>query len=232
MKLTVATLTTVLAVAVASTGCKRKDPEKCQQALSTVRQGLEARQVSEVSTWRDYAYKHCEDPAELKKLDDDIVAKKKAIEEEKVAAEAFKKEQDRLLSMFKDFVAGGRSDPKSVNKSAKCPEDDEEGWCKGERWINRDKNYKIDVRWWSEEPEAFSFRTRTLGKRTCEALGGHSVARTWGESPKWAHCKLKAAPLDGLDALVSWSDKQSTFQVFSAKYLERDSKLMAQVGGG
>lgn len=213
-------------------GCNRKDPEKCTQAMTTVRAGLEKRQVDDLQQWREYAYKHCENPGDLQKLDSDIQAKKKEILDEKAAAEAFEKERKDLITQFTNFVSQHRAKPEDASQAEKCPEkkvEPDEVWCRAERWLNREKQYRFDIRYWKAEPESVQFYTRTLGKSWCKDLGQHQVVKEWGTEPKWQHCKMTGGGLNGLHAIIEASEKQTRIRVVTDKYLERDESLKSKL---
>ncbi len=221
------------AVAMAGlTGCDRKDPEKCRQALETARSGATAGQFDAANEWRNYAYKHCEDPSELQKLDQDIVAKKTALAKAEAAKKALDSETQNLVKLFQSFVGDNRQDPSKATATMKCGTNEEKGkeddvWCSGTRWVNRDRGYKFDVRYWKAEPAAAHFRLRTLGEVKCDGLGG-KASRKWEAGSKFWYCALSEAPTNGLWALVERTDKETRIEVFSKAYLARDAKLGAR----
>lgn len=223
----------LIAVATAALGgCDRKDPEKCRQALETARSGAAAGQFDGANEWRNYAYKHCEDPSELQKLDQDIVAKKTALAKAEAAKKALDSETFNLLKLFRDFVGDSRQDPSKATATMKCGTNEEKGkedevWCTGTRWVNRDRGYKIDVRYWKAEPAAAHFRVRALGEVKCDGLGG-KASRKWEAGSKFWYCALSEPPTNGLWALVERTEKETRIEVFSKAYLDRDPKLAAR----
>ena len=225
-------LATVAASSLALGACNRKDPQKCQQALDTARSGAKNGQFDAANQWRTYAYKHCDDPSALQKLDQDIIAEKTAREKKKSEKAALDSETLNLMKLFKTFIGDNRQDPGQASTSTQCGTNEDEPddvWCKGTRWVNRDRHYKFDVRYWKAEPAAAHFRTRAIGDVKCEHFGKAKPVRQWGESTKWWHCTLSDPSVNGLNLLISKTPKETRVEVFSKAYLDRDAKLAERV---
>ena len=161
---TAALLATTLLLPVLS--CKKKDPEKCQQALATTRQALTAEDFALASQWREYAYKHCDDAAGLQALDQELV-NKQAETNRRAQEQATKKaELGSVLQLFMRWASENRMTPQNASKLVQCdpvpegtPKDKEkERWCNASR--NVDTRYTFNVRYWEAEPDAVRFTVR------------------------------------------------------------------------
>lgn len=218
----------VLGCAASASGCKKKDAEKCDNALKVSRQAADTGDFALARQWREYAYKHCEDPASLQALDKDIVDKEKQLLEKKAAEEAKQREIDQLLTLFTQWAGQNKTSPQNAAGGVNClgPEDSKERWCSGQRSVSG--KYTFNVRYWEEEPEAAQFSTRAPGEVSCEKLGPASVLKTLSGGAR-SYCSLTGGALAGMQALLSRTPEGMVVAIFSPKYLERDAGLKAIV---
>src|SRR5262245_49290792 len=62
-------------IALPTSSCKRKDPEKCQQGMTVARQAMASEDFALAKQWREYAWKNCEDQTGLATLDQELANK-------------------------------------------------------------------------------------------------------------------------------------------------------------
>jgi hypothetical protein len=231
---TAALLSTLLFLPALSS-CKKKDPEKCQQGLTTTRQALGAEDFALARQWRDYAYKQCEDTTVLGALDQELV-NKEADTNRRAQEQAQKKaELSSVLQLFTRWASENRMAPQNASKLVKCdpvPEGtpkykEKERWCGATR--NVDTRYTFQVRYWDAEPDAVRFSTRPPSPTTCTDLGEAKVLRSWdvplpngGTVKRW-HCEITGGALAGMQAVTTAAI--SEVHVFSPKYAQRDPRV-------
>jgi hypothetical protein len=237
----------LLGAVLTSVACNDKSPEKCDQAVSAVRQAVKVEDLALARQWRDYAWKHCADTAALGALDQEVVNTQTAIGQRKVAEEQRAQRKKQLLALFSSWVGQNRSTPARASAAPQCEPpaaaptqpakagtESKERWCQGNRDIAG--GGKLSVRYWEAEPEAAVFRARSEEPVRCDDLGPHTVVRAWevpasgGRSAKRTHCELTGGALAGLHAVVSEA-QNAELQVFSPQYLQRDASLRLQVEG-
>jgi hypothetical protein len=211
-------------------GCKRKDAEKCDNALKVTRQAADAGDFALANQWREYAYKHCGDPAQLQALDKEIVDKQKAIEEKKLAETAKQNEIDQLVTVFVDWAGKGKAAPAQsvIGPTCQGPEDSKDRWCSGQRSVSG--KYQLTARYWEAEPEAAQFSVRAPGEVTCDKLGPSTVLKTLNGGAR-IHCDMTGGALAGMKVLLTRTPEGMVIAAFSPQYLERDAGLKAIVGG-
>ena len=231
---TAALLATTLLLPVVS--CKKKDPEKCQQAMATTRQALTAEDFALARQWREYAYKHCDDPATLSSLDQELVNKEAETNRRAQEQAAKKAELSALLQLFMRWASENRMAPQNASKLVQCdpvpegtPKDKEkEHWCNATRAV--DTRYTFHVRYWDAEPDAVLFTVRPPSPASCADLGEHRALRTWdvpvpgGGTVKRTHCELTSGPLAGMQAVATAAITE--LHVLSPKYAQRDPRIV------
>jgi hypothetical protein len=219
-----------VAVSVSSLGCKRKDAEKCDNALKVTRQAADTGDFALARQWREYAYKHCADSAQLQALDKEIVDKEKAVEDKKLADAAKQREIDQLAQVFADWAGKSKAAPAQSVTAPTCagPDDSKERWCSGQRSVSG--KYQLQARYWEAEPEAAQFSVRAPGDLTCDKLGPSTVAKTLNGGAR-VYCDMTGGALAGMKVLLTRTPEGMVIAAFSPKYLEKDSGLQAIVGG-
>jgi len=217
------------------TSCKKKDPEKCQQAMTTTRQALSAEDYALARQWREYAYKHCEDVATLQALDQELVNKEAETNRRAQEQGNKKAELSAVLQLFTRWASENRMAPQNASKLVVCdpvpqgtPKDKEkEHWCSATR--NVDTRYSFYVRYWDAEPDAVRFTVRPPSPASCADLGEHKVVGSWdvavpgGGSVKRTHCELTSGPLAGMHAVAT--NAITELHVVSPKYIQRDPRI-------
>ena len=230
---TAALLATTLLLPVLS--CKKKDPEKCQQALATTRQALTAEDFALASQWREYAYKHCDDAAGLQALDQELV-NKQAETNRRAQEQATKKaELGSVLQLFMRWASENRMTPQNASKLVQC-DPVPEGTPK-----DKEKSVGATPRATSilatpstcatgkPSPTRFVSRCDRRHRLSCADLGEHRVLRTWdipvpgGGTVKRTHCELTSGPLAGMQELATAAITE--LHVLSPKYAQRDPRI-------
>lgn len=233
-------LTGLLLAAFLGSGCDRKDPEKCQQALTVTQQALAGENIDLAKQWRNYAYGQCSDPAQLTQLDQTVVSKQNEMVKRAQEATAAKQASGQLLKVFTNWVAAHQKSPQTASAAPTCPPNDEKGDKAKERWCVATRragpNHVLEAHYWEAEPEAVRFTTRLPEPIKCDDLGPNTVLKTLsvpttsGSSATRQHCQLSAGSLAGLQALVTEANN-AELHIFSSKYLERDAAMKTRVGG-
>ncbi len=224
-------------------GCNDKDPAKCEQARSTVRQALAGKNIQSAQDWRAYAYKHCESASELSALDQEIVSKRAAWEAEARAAAAAKAAQAQLLTLFSQWVSTSRTKPEASVSPVVCDSPDDaqlkaskERFCGGTRSVaGGDAAVSFAVRYWEKSPtDQARFSVRSPRPTRCEELGGARLIKelaapaVGGGSVKRFHCEMTDGALAGLQVLAT-DAPGAELVAFTPKYLEKDTAFAAQL---
>ncbi len=221
-----------ISIAFGTTGCKRKDAAKCDEALGVARKSADVADFALARQWREYAYKHCEDSGQLQALDKEIVDKERAHQEKEAAEAALRKEVDDLARVFADWAGQNKADPSRAAPPT-CEGDEaaaekKERWCNGQRSVSG--KYTLGVRYWEAEPAAVQFSVKAPGELTCEALGPSSVINTLSGGAR-IYCDMTGGSLAGMKALLTRTPDGMQVTAFSPQYLARDAGLKAIVGG-
>jgi hypothetical protein len=225
------TIGTLLSVALSVSACSEKDKDKCDEALRVSRQSIDIGNGALARQWRDRAYKYCADGTALNTLDADIVKKEQEETQKRAAEEARKAEATQLVSLFTDWVGKNRAAPDRAAANVTCRGDEEkkERWCEGQRKVG--EKYTFSVLYWEADPEAAQFKTRVPNALECAALGEHRLLKSFNvEATKRSYCEISSGPLSGMKSVVSSVPTEAEAKVFTAKYLDRDANLKAQVG--
>jgi hypothetical protein len=220
-------------------GCKRKDPEKCQQGITVAKQALAAEDVPLAKQWREYAYKNCEDQTALSSFDQELVNREAEITKRQADQAAHGGERKALLDLFVRWASQNRMAPQNASTAFVCdpppapppgrkPEEvARERFCTATRSAGK---YQLHVRYWEAEPDAVRFSTRPASPATCAELGEHTVVRTWdvpapnGQMVKRTHCQFTTGPLAGMQGIVSAAI--ADVHVFSPKFAQRDPRIL------
>lgn len=202
--------------------CKKKDPEACNNAKNVIRQALGSEDFAAARTWRDYAYKHCDDRGELDKLDKEIVDTEATVKKRKADEEAVKGRTDQLMKLFTEWAAQHKPNPAGAAVAVSCtepadPKKEKERWCTRERAAGEHKLY---VRYWEAEPEAFEFSTTAPGTITCDAFGSATMLKN-AHNGALVQCEL-GGTLGGAQALAIRTAQGTVVSIYSPKLLERD----------
>jgi len=203
--------------------CNPKDPKKCENAQSVIRQGIAAEDFAAARQWRDYAYKHCADRAALDALDKEIVDKEASAKTRKAAEDGKRQQTEQLVKLFAEWAGANKGNPAGAAVNVACaepadPKKEKERWCTRERAASE---HKLKVRYWEAEPDAHEFSTTSPGDVSCDLLGGGAELKN-AHGGALLHCNLTGGALAGSQALVVRTAQGTLVSVFSPKYLEKD----------
>lgn len=213
---------TSLALSLSLGACKKKDPEACNNAKNVIRQALSSEDFASARTWRDYAYKNCDDRSELDKLDKEIVDTEATVKKRKADEEAVKGRTDQLMKLFTEWASQHKANPAGAAVTVTCtppadPKKETERWCTRERAAGE---YKLHVRYWEAEPAAFEFSTIAPGAVTCDAFGSATQLRT-AHNGSLVQCEL-GGMLGGAQGLAVRTAAGNMVSIYSPKLLEKD----------
>jgi hypothetical protein len=229
-------------ILLSAIGCSNKDAAKCANGLATARQALTAKDLGLASQWREYAYKQCEDVAQLAQLDKEIVDRQAALAKEASDKAKTVAQQQQLLSLFKSWVGQSRTTPERSANNMSCEGGDDvklkaskERFCAGARAVTGIDGAQLMVRYWEKTPaDAAHFSVRLPLPVTCNDLGGNRVLKEMqipasnGATVKRTYCELTEGALSGLQAIATEANS-TELRVFSAKYPEQDPALRMQI---
>ena len=226
----------------ASCSLINKDAKKCEEALRVTREAVNAENFSAASTWREYAYKQCDEPGSLASLDQEITAAQSRVQlREQAAAERRQQTRD-LLKVFLGLVAGTRAAPERASAAPSCDppaagdpkgEQSQERFCTGTRSAG---THPLLVRYWAAEPAIARYTAKLPDATTCAELGAANVLKTWsvaatdGRSTERARCEFTSGPLAGLHAVVSQAVNADLY-VFNPAYLDREPSMRSILEG-
>ncbi|GMV13238.1 MAG: hypothetical protein AMXMBFR56_14620 [Polyangiaceae bacterium] len=208
---------------LAVSACNQKDPKKCENAQSVIRQGIVAEDFAAARQWRDYAYKHCADRTALDALDKDIVDKEAAVQSRKAAEDQKRQQTEQLVKLFSEWAGTHKSNPAGAAVNVACsapadPKKEKERWCTRERAASE---HKLRVTYWEAEPDVFEFSTLSPGEVSCELLGGGTALKN-AHGGALLHCDLTGGVLAGTQALMVRTAQGTVLSVFSPKYAEKN----------
>jgi hypothetical protein len=220
--------------------CQGKDTAKCAEALQTVRQALIAGDFDGAAQWREYAYKQCEDSAQLTSLDQEIVERRNQLaaqEQEKKRAE---QETAQLIKVLVDWAGAHRGVPDRAAAAPACdpvpdktPKDEEKKrWCHATRQAGQ--AFTLEVHYWDADREAVRFSTVAPNPVGCDAFGEHVVLKRWqtpaqgGSLAQRSYCELRSGPVAGMRVIVA-DAARAPVHIVTPKYLEHDATLRALV---
>jgi hypothetical protein len=220
--------------------CSQKSEENCTRAQTVIRQALAAKNFVSATQWRDYAYKQCADRAALSQLDQEIVAQQAQDQTAKQQAIQAEQQKQQLLSLFQQWVAGGRGAPERSVQGPVCEGDErsemskpKERFCNGNRALSGLPGAAFLVRYWEKEPAdiaRYSVRLSTPTK--CDALGPNRILKviaapaTNGSTVNRYYCEFMGGALNGMQGLASEANNADLY-VFTPKYLEHDPAFAA-----
>ena len=210
----------LLAVAVLP-ACKKKDPAKCDNAKSVIKQAIGSEEFALARQWRDYAYKHCSDPADLSAVDKGITDGEAEAARRKADAEAKQREAQQLVKLFSQWVGQHRTDPTraAVNVACSGPEDSTERWCIRERSVGG--KYAVKVRYWEETPAAHKFFSIAPDEVKCDAFGASAVIATKHGGAQ-VYCDVTGGTLSGMKLLIQRAKDGTHMNLVSNEYVEKD----------
>jgi len=220
-------------VGLGSFGCQKKDPEACTQAQQVTRQALAIDDFTSARSWREYAYKQCDDTAVLTALDKEVVDREAAVLAKKTADEKSAAETRQLVQLFIDFVAQNRAAPERASANPVCEppadpaaakpgEESKERFCVATRQAG---THSLEARYYDADHTAVRFTTTPPDAIDCKLISG-TVSKSWdvpavgGKTVKRSRCDL-TGPLAGLTAVVSGAPKAPLY-VISSTYVDRD----------
>lgn len=219
----------LLLACVSLAGCKKGDPEKCNQAQTVVRSAVASGDFASARQWREYAYKQCDDQSSLPALDQSIVQAESAAAAKKAADEQETRDTNALAKLFFQFVADNRAAPEHASQAPVCDPppaggaaESKERFCTATRQAG---NHTLEARYWDADHSAVRFTTTLDGEIDCKAMGG-TVAKQWdvpavgGKSAKRTRCDLGGA-LQGLTAVVTAAHRAPLY-VVSPTYVAHD----------
>ena len=226
-------LSTLLVPLALTLACSQKDAEKCEQALKVTRDALAQENFTAAASWREYAYKQCEDRGTLEGLDKDIVAAQSQVQAREQAAQERRQQTRDLLKVFLGFVASNRNTPDRASAAPSCdppapndPKKDEskERFCTATRAAG---THALLARYWAAEPAVERFIVKLPDATTCEEIGAPKVLKTWsvaasgGKTAARSRCEFTSGPLAGMHAVVSQAVNADVW-VFNPAYLDRE----------
>lgn len=225
-----------LTLGLALVGCSQKDQKKCQQALDVARKSLAVKNVDLAQKWRVRAYTYCSDATALSKLDQDIVARRKAIETEKRQNEEKKTHAQELTALLVQWAGQHRAQPDGAATAVTCgPLDADAGAAakkangkkeKLPRWCTRIRNvsnhFRLAVRYREDDPKAVDFSTLAPAPVSCDALGTNKVMV---KGPPKTYCQITGGNLQGMQALITNQPDGTHIDVFTPDYVQRDATI-------
>ncbi|HET9933056.1 MAG TPA: hypothetical protein VFQ35_20275 [Polyangiaceae bacterium] len=227
-------------LALASFGCKRKDAAQCEQAITTVKQALTQENFTGATQWREYAYKQCDDAAQLSELDQSIVRKRGEVDARTHAAEQRRTENRQVLKVFLQWVADNRAAPDRASATPNCdaaapPEKvkSKERLCSASRTAGQ---YPLLLNYWEAEPAIARFSVKLPDVTSCEEIGASKVLKTWqvpttsGTTTPRYRCEFPAGPLAGMNAVLSQAVNADLY-VFNPSYIEKDPSVRSMLDG-
>ncbi len=216
-----------------STGCKKGDPEKCQQAMSTIQQALKSEDIKSAETWRTYAYKQCSDTGQLGALDQQIASTQAEIQKRKAAEEAKKTQAQELMGIFVGWAGDHKTAPDTAGNTVTCEPEEKPATpapagSKPARWCTRTRSVGTSLtlteRYRDEDHAVIRFSTVAPSPVTCDALGANRVI---GTPTGRSYCEITGGRLQGMQALISARPDGTHVDVFSPAYLQKDPSLAA-----
>ncbi|MGC4089818.1 MAG: hypothetical protein QM756_18420 [Polyangiaceae bacterium] len=229
----------LVAFGVCSSACNSKDAGKCEEAQSTVKQALTRENFSAAAQWREYAYKHCADAAQLQALDQSIVRQQGEVEARTRAAEQRKTENRQALKVFLQWAADNRAAPDKASAAPACDPAEEAKEKSKERLCSASRvagQYQLAVRYWEAEPAIARFSVKLPDVTTCEEIGASKLLKTWqvattaGSTTARFRCEFPAGPLAGMNAVLSQA-VNAELSVFNPSYLEKEPALRSMLEG-
>lgn len=227
-------------LALGLAACKQKDAAQCEQAISTVKQALSQENFNGAAEWREYAYKQCEDAAQLSELDQSIVRRRGEVEARTQAAEQRKTENRQVLKVFLQWVADNRAAPERASAAPTCDASASAEQIKAKaRLCSASRaagQYPLMVSYWEAEPAIARFTVKLPDITSCEEIGASSVLKTWqvpttsGATTPRTRCEFPAGPLAGMHAVLSQAVNAELY-VFNPSYLEKEPALRAILDG-
>jgi hypothetical protein len=223
-------------------GCNQKDPEKCDQALKVTRDALGRENFTAAASWREYAWKQCEDRGTLDGLDREIAAAQAQVRAREQATQERRQQTRELLKVFLGFVAGHRATPERASAAPSCDpplpndpkkEESKDRFCTATRAAG---SHPLMVRYWAAEPAIARFSVKLPDSTTCEEIGAPKVLRMWsvpasgGRTAARSRCEFASGPLAGMHAVVSQAVNADLY-VFNPAYLEREPALRTILDG-
>lgn len=221
-----------LALGLGVVACSKKNQEKCQQALDTTRKSLKVDNIDLAHQWRARAYDYCADTGELAKLDQEIVARQKAIETERHDKEEKKAHAHELMALLVQWAGGHRAQPEAAAQTVNCgPVDADAGaptaakdkkprWCTRTRTVTGD--YRLAVRYREDDLEVVDFSTLSPAPVECSALGANKVMV---QGPPKTYCQITGGRLQGMQALITNQPDGTHIDVFTPEYVQRDATI-------
>ena len=225
---------------LALTGCDKlpipglsgADQAKCTQALEVTRRSISVEDFASAQTWREYAWKQCDDRASLEALDKELTAKRTEVETRKRELETKNANRRELLKVFLSWVWNNKADPSRASAAPTCEppaagdpkgEKSEDRFCSATRTAG---THTLTVRYYQSQPAAARFTVRLPDATTCEELGAPTVVKTWqvpatgGRSAERFRCSFTSGPLAGMHAVGSKAVNAELY-VFDPVYLEK-----------
>ncbi len=213
-------------------GLSGADPAKCTQALEVTRRSISLEDFASAQTWREYAWKQCDDRASLEALDKELTAKRTEVETRKHELEMKNANRRELLKVFLSWVQSNRADPSRASATPTC-EPPAAGDPKGEksedRFCSATRNagsHVFNVRYYQSQPTAARFWVRLPDATTCEELGAPTVVKKWqvpavgGRTTERFRCSFTSGPLSGLHVVGSQAVNAELY-VFDPTFLEK-----------
>lgn len=210
-------------------GCKKAEQKDCVQALFDGRSAARRDDLEEARRKLAGAREHCTErqQAHADQLEQEIRVKQAKLEHlaevEALENAAAREVPARALV---EWVAHERAAADRGQGESHCFARGEEGfgWCESQR--DAPAGATFSVRYYKTEPQAFRYRAELSMPVVCDDLDAHRVVRKWrlpGDPPvERVHCEFLSKKLRDLSGLITTSGSESTVDIFSTEYLERD----------
>ncbi len=227
---------------LALSACRGGDAEKCGEALSTTRKAIESGDFTAAQSWREYAWKQCDDRQALEALDRELTQRRDEVATKAQEAAARQQQKRELLQAFLSWTRDYRAAADRVSTAPVCDppkpgdpkkEESKERFCAATRNAGA---VPLEVRYWAAEPAAARFTVRLPEPTSCEELGAGRVVKTWqvpatlGRTAERFRCEFVSGPLAGLHAVGSRAINSELY-VFSPAYLEKEPALKPTLEG-
>ncbi|MFO7177580.1 MAG: hypothetical protein DIU78_002670 [Pseudomonadota bacterium] len=235
-------LSVLLVPTLSLSACRGGNAEKCNEALGTTRKAIESNDFTSAQSWREYAWKQCDDRQALEALDRELIDKRNQVAAKEQEAAAKQQEKRELLKVFLSWARDHRNAADRASSAPVCDppnpadrkkEESKDRFCTATREAG---TATLQARYWAAEPAAVRFTVRLPEPTSCEELGAGAAVKTWqvpatlGRTAERFRCEFTSGPLAGMYAVGSRAVNAELY-VFSPAYLEKEPALKATLEG-
>jgi hypothetical protein len=212
----------LLLVAAATAGCRREASDgDCLRARDEARNAAMHGEVERASELLEHARELCGPRAalDIQRIGETIEARRKARDKQALVEAKSREGMESPVRRMLDWIKLGVASPELAGVECASRGSDDYGFCQG----HRAGDPALVVRYWDGQKEAFRYSYSSEEPLGCSDLGEHRRVRAWSEAGKsYELCEFTPHALRSLSALVVRAPGESTLQVFSQAYLERD----------